>query len=66
MTILEKIKNAEYDKRAGFNSMGVSENWYNPHLLIQESFTKDELESMTEKELELLLKLANSATYIFY
>lgn len=66
MSVLEDINNAEYDKSKGFNSMGVSENWYNPHLLIKESFTKEELDSMTERELELLLRLSNSATDIFY
>ena len=65
-TILEKIKNAEFDTRAGFNSMGVSENWYNPYLLIKETFTEVELSAMTERELEILLKMADSATYVFY
>lgn len=41
------------------NSMGCSENWYNPFYAMMETFTREEIEAMTEQEVSNLLKLAN-------
>jgi hypothetical protein len=64
--ILDKIKQAFYSKEHGRNSMGVSESFYDPYYLIKSGFTLEELEAMSNKELENLLKLANHATGAFY
>ena len=64
--ILDKIKKTFFDKEAGNNSMGNSENLYNPYYLIKSCFELEELEAMSDKELESLLKLANYATEAFY
>lgn len=40
------------------NSMGCSENWYNPFYAMMETFTREEIEAMSEQEVSNLLKLA--------
>jgi hypothetical protein len=42
------------------NSMGCSENWYNYFYAIKMTFTMEEIESMSEKELNNLVKLADN------
>lgn len=43
---------------AARNSMGCSENWYNPFYAMMETFTREEIEAMSEQEVSNLLKLA--------
>lgn len=40
------------------NSMWCSENWYNSYYAIKETFSIDEILSMSDKEIENLVKLA--------
>lgn len=42
------------------NSMGCSENWYNSFYAIANTFTMEEIDGMSEKELNNLVKLGNS------
>ena len=42
------------------NRMGCSENWYDPYFCLGQTFTKEELESFSEEELERMLKLAST------
>ena len=42
------------------NSMGCSENWYNFFYAMRETFTKEEIENMTDKECTLLERLAEN------
>lgn len=42
------------------NSMGCSENWYNSFYSIKMTFTMEEIEAMSEKELNNLIKLAEN------
>jgi len=42
------------------NSMGCSENWYNYFYAIKMTFTMEEIETMSEKELNNLIKLADN------
>ena len=42
------------------NSMGCSESWYDPVYSITQTFTKEEIEAMTEKEVVDLWKLAEN------
>lgn len=42
------------------NSMGCSESWYDPVYSITQTFTKEEIEAMTEKEVANLWKLAEN------
>ena len=42
------------------NSMGCSENWYNSYYAIKMTFSMEEIEDMSEKELNNLIKLANN------
>lgn len=58
--ILQKIKEARTNKQEARNRMGCLENWYNPFWSIGQTFTDDELESMTDNELKNLYKLAEN------
>jgi len=42
------------------NSMGCSENWYNYFYVIKMTFTMEEIEAMSEKELNDLVKLGDA------
>lgn len=54
--ILEAIDNMKITTAR--NSMGCSENWYNFFYAMNQTFTKKEIENMTEHECTLLEKLA--------
>lgn len=58
--ILQKVKEARTNKQDARNRMGCLENWYNPFWSIGQTFTDDELESMTDNELKNLYKLAEN------
>lgn len=62
--ILKSIKEVQPIK--GYNSMGVSESFYNPYYLISQCFSYEELETMAEKELHNMIKLAQFASDSFY
>ena len=48
------------------NRMGCSENWYNAYYAIKETFSIDEIERMTNKEVENLVKLADEIGMALY
>ena len=60
MTLKEKI--LDYAKNpvttSARNSMGCSENWYDPFYSITHTFTVDEISLMSDDEIEHLDKLA--------
>ena len=56
--IINNIKNVK--TTTARNSMGCYENWYNCYYAIKETFTMEEIESMSEKELNNLVKLADN------
>ena len=62
--ILQKIKEAK--PTAGRNSMGVSESWYNSYFATGQTFTEEELATMSETELNNLIKLADRLSDAFY
>jgi hypothetical protein len=62
--ILKNIKEVEPIK--GRNSMGASESWYNEYFMISKCFKEEELQNMSEIELNNLIKLANFAAEVFY
>lgn len=39
------------------NSMGCSESWYNFYFAVKQTFTKEEMEKMTDHEFALLERL---------
>lgn len=63
---LIKIKEARNQKDAGRNRMGCSENWYDPYYAISQTFNDEELDRMSEKELDNLIKLADSMSDALY
>ena len=48
------------------NSMGYSENWYNPYYTMKETFTKEEIENMSDSEINNLIKLAENIMEALY
>ena len=42
------------------NSMGCLESWYDPFFAMKETFTKEQIENMTEAEIKNLLTLAQN------
>lgn len=66
--ILSRIKSSlePKNKIKGSNSMGVSESYYNPYYLIGKCFEESELIAMNEKELNLIVRLADFSSEVFY
>ena len=62
--IIKEIKNVKAIQ--GHNIMGCSENWYNPYYAIRETFTMEELEAMSENELNNLVKLGETLSEALY
>ena len=56
--IIEGIKKFKEQKYR--NSMGCSENWYDFFFAMKETFTTEEIQSMTDRECELLERLATN------
>jgi|TARA_R110001599_G_scaffold306968_1_gene513578 hypothetical protein len=65
-TILKDIKDSLETKSNARNSMGCSENYYNPNYLIGKCFTEEELNKLEETELNNLIKLAEFAGEMFF
>ena len=57
--IIKKVQEERCGSTWTRNSMGCSENWYNPYYAIGQTFTDEELMSMSEKELNNLYLLAD-------
>lgn len=48
------------------NRMGCSENWYNPYYAIKQTFSLEEIQSMSDKEIENLVRLADEIGMALY
>ena len=48
------------------NSMGCDENWYNSYFAIKETFSIEEINSMSDKEVANLVRLGDSMSEAFY
>lgn len=46
--------------------MGCNENWYNSYYAITKTFTIEEINSMSDKEVENLVRLGDSISEAFY
>ena len=62
--LLKKID--EYNPTTNKNIMGCSENWYSPFYAISKVFTREEIEEMSDKEINNLYKLADCLSDAFY
>ena len=58
--IINNIKNTSLVVTSARNSMGCLENWYNAYFSIKMTFSMDEIENMSENELNNLVKLGNT------
>lgn len=58
--IINNIKNTSLVGTSARNSMGCSENWYNVYFSIKMTFSMEEIENMSESELNNLVKLGNT------
>lgn len=67
---MSKVKLLEYmDKPAIVNmrnSMGCDENWYNSYYAISHTFSREEIEAMSEAEVNNLIKLGNTISEYLY
>lgn len=48
------------------NRMGCSENWYNSYYAISQTFTLEEVQAMSEMEVEHLVKLGDTIAEYLY
>lgn len=48
------------------NSMGCDENWYNSYYAISHTFSRKEIEAMSEKEVSDLIKLGDTIAEYLY
>ena len=48
------------------NRMGCSENWYNAYYAIKETFSIEEIQRMTDKEINNLVRLADEIAMALY
>ena len=64
--ILESVRETRGEASNRRNLMGASEDFYDPDYAIGQTFTDEELEGMTEKELNNLEKLAMVLSGAFY
>lgn len=66
----EKEKLLEYINKpvltTARNSIGCDENWYSPYFAIKETFSIDEINSMSDKEVENLVRLGDSMSEALY
>ena len=62
--IINAIKNV--GTTTARNSMGCSENWYNAYFAIKMTFSMEEIEAMSEKELNDLVKLGDAISEGLY
>lgn len=63
----EIIKQILEAKKVGYkNSMGCDESWYNPYYAIKQTFSIEEIEQMSDREIENLIKLAEKIEQALY
>ena len=48
------------------NRMGCNENWYNSYYAISQTFTLEEVQAMSEMEVEHLVKLGDTIAEYLY
>ena len=62
--IIDNIKNV--NTTTARNSMGCSENWYDTYYAIKMTFSMEEIENMSENELNNLVKLGDAISEGLY
>lgn len=63
----EIIKQILEAKEVGYrNRMGCNESWYDPYYAIKQTFSIEEIEQMSDREIENLIKLAQNLEEAFY
>lgn len=63
--LIERYRGVDYSKPM-HNSMGCSENWYDPVFSIYNTFTEEEILNMNEKEVDNLIKLSENISEGLY
>lgn len=58
--IIKECVNAANNPSTERNSMGCSEDWYNPYYAIGTVFSEDELAKRSESEIHDLIRLASA------
>ena len=67
---MSKTKLLEYMDRPvvvdARNRMGCDENWYNSYYAISQTFSRDEIEAMSDAEVSHLIKLGDTISEALY
>lgn len=58
--ILEYIVSYKVPDKISRNSMGCDESWYDPYYAIKETFSVEEIDSMSESEVDNLVRLGDA------
>ena len=64
--ILEYIVSYKSPDKIMRNSMGCDESWCDPYYAIKETFSVKEIESMSENEVDNLVRLGNNIAEALY
>jgi hypothetical protein len=64
--ILEYIASYKSPDKIMRNSMGCNESWYNSYYAIKETFSIEEIESMSENEVDNLVRLGDNIAEALY
>lgn len=64
--ILEYIASYKSPDKIVRNSMGCDESWYDSYYAIKETFSVEEIESMSENEVDNLVCLGNNIANALY
>ena len=64
--VLEYIASYQASNKIMQNRMGCDESWYNSYYAIKEIFPVEEIESMSVKEVDNLVRLANNIADALY
>lgn len=56
--VIEQIRSGEVERSGDRNRMGCSESWYDPAYAITHTFSREEIDNMTDRDLEMFIRLA--------
>ena len=65
-SLKSKILAYEIKSSGTRNIMGCNEDWYNSYYSIRQTFSKEEIEQMSEQEIENLFRLADNISDHLY
>ena len=64
--ILEYIESYKNPEKIRTNRMGCNESWYDSYYAIKETFSVEEIESMSDSEVNALVRLGDAISEALY